>query len=81
MIVTSKVTGKSYDTDRVLYITFISQIAFYFKMGCDDDVLDIIWDSSRNQKRPLCVVYRKSPRIRELYKLWKQRGATDENEV
>lgn len=80
MIVTSNITGKSYDTDRVIYITYIAQIAFYFQMGCDTEVLDILWDSARNQKRPLCIVFRKSARMKELYELWKSREEVNANE-
>ena len=73
MIVTSKITGKSYDTDRVLYLTDVAQWTFYFSLGCDCEVLDILYDSSRSQKRPLCIIFRKSPRMKQLYDLWLHR--------
>lgn len=78
MIVTSKITGKSYDSDKVIYITYIAQIAFYFQMGCEYEVLDILWDSRKNQKRPLCVVFRRSQRMKELYELWKEHSHKEE---
>lgn len=78
LIVTSKITGKSYDSDKVIYITYIAQIAFYFQMGCDYEVLDILWDNSKNQKRPLCVVFRRSQRMKELYELWKEHSHKEE---
>lgn len=43
MIVTSRITGKSYDADSVLYITDVAQWSFYFSEGCDYEVLDILY--------------------------------------
>lgn len=77
LVVTSNITGKSYDTDRVLYINYIPQWSFYFQQGCDFEVLDILWDTSRNQKRPLCIVFKRSKRMKELYELWKAHGDAD----
>lgn len=73
MIVTSKITGRSYDSDRVLYITDVAQWAFYFSQGCDYELLDIAYDNRKNQKRPLCMVFRKSDRMHELYEMWLKR--------
>lgn len=81
MIVTSRITGKSYDADSVLYITDVAQWSFYFSEGCDYEVLDILYDGSRNQKRPLCIVFRKSKRMQDLYKMWlAKRETRDEAE-
>lgn len=77
MITTSRITGKVYDPDSVLYITDVAQWSFYFSQGCDFEVLDILYDSSRNQKRPLCIVFRKSKRMHELYDMWIARGGRD----
>ena len=83
MIVTSKITGISQDTDHVLYLTDISQWAFYFQNGCENELLDILYDSSHNQRRPLCMVFRHSKKMRELYQMWlaQREGDTDENKI
>lgn len=74
MITTSRITGISYDPDAVIYITDVSQWSFYFENGCNTDVLDILYDPSRNVKRPLCMVFRKNKKTREVYDKWLQRG-------
>lgn len=73
MIITSKITHRCYDSNYVLYITDVAQWAFYFSQGCDYELLDILYDDSRNQKRPLCFVFRKSKRMKELYEMWLKR--------
>lgn len=70
MITTSRITGISYDSDAVLYLTDIPQWSFYFQNGCETEVVDILYDPSRNQKRPLCMVFKKSKKIHEVYEKW-----------
>lgn len=74
MIVTSRITGVSYDTDSVLYLTDIPQWSFYFQNDCQSEIVDILYDPSRNQKRPLCMVFKRSKKMRELYEKWLARG-------
>ena len=81
LIVSSKITGKAYDSDKVLYITDVAQWAFYFSQGCEADVLDVLYDANRNQKRPLCMVFRRSPRMHELYEQWLTRREGADNGV
>ncbi len=79
MIVTSRITGISYNPDAVLYLTDVAQWSFYFSQGCDNELLDILYDPSYNNKRPLCMVFRKSKRMHELYNMWLDRkGMTHE---
>lgn len=73
MIVTSKITGIPYNSDSVLYLTDVAQWSFYFQNGCESDFLDILYDASRNQKRPLCMVFKRSKHMHELYDMWLKR--------
>lgn len=79
MITTSKITGISYDPDAVLYITDVVQWSFYFENGCETEVIDILYDPSHNIKRPLCMVFRKSRRMHELYNMWLARKEEKQN--
>lgn len=79
MIVTSKITGISYDPDAVLYLTDVAQWNFYFQNGCQTELLDILYDPSHNTKRPLCMVFRKSKKMQELYTKWLARR--EENRI
>lgn len=84
MITTSKITGIAYDPDAVLYLTDVAQWNFYFQNGCESELLDILYDPSYNVKRPLCMVFRKSKKMRELYEMWLARrdGVNDaKNEI
>lgn len=74
MITTSRITGISYDSDSVLYLTDIPQWSFYFQNGCESEIVDILYDPSRNQKRPLCMVFKRSKKMHELYDKWLARG-------
>lgn len=73
MIITSKITGKTYDSDRVLYINFQPQWSFYFSQGCEDEFLDLIYDRTQNHKYPICMVFKKSLHMKELYDMWQKR--------
>lgn len=70
MIVTSRITGKVYDSDKVLYINFQPQWSFYFSQGCESEFLDLIYDSGKNHKYPICMVFKRSARMKELYEMW-----------
>lgn len=73
MIVTSRITGIAYDSNSVLYLTDIPQWSFYFQNGCETELLDILYDPSKNQSRPLCMVFKKSKKMHELYDMWLER--------
>lgn len=73
MIVTSKITGIAYDSDSVLYLTDVPQWSFYFQNGCQTEFLDILYDPSKNQARPLCMVFKRSKKMHELYDMWLER--------
>ncbi len=79
MIVTSKITGIPYNSDAVLYLTDVAQWSFYFQNGCHEELLDILYDPSHNQARPLCMVFRRSKRMKELYDMWLNRKVGEAN--
>lgn len=74
MIVTSRITGITYNSDSVLYLTDVAQWSFYFQNGCESELIDILYDPSYNIKRPLCMVFKKSKKMHELYTMWLERG-------
>lgn len=71
-MITSKVTGKTYDpsTDAI-FITNPQQCFKYFSILSTDLFLDIIWTS---EKRPDALVYvwKKCPETRDAKILWDQ---------
>jgi hypothetical protein len=71
LIVKSKVTGKTYDSDNVWYITDVTQVAFYFSQGIgQDELLDILYDNSKIQCNRLCFVYPKTPKMKVIFDIW-----------
>lgn len=71
LIVRSKVTGKSYDSDNVWYITDVTQVAFYFSYGVgQDEILDILYDNSKVQCNRLCFVYPKNAKMKVAFDVW-----------
>lgn len=70
MFITSRITGQTYNSDSVLYLTDVAQWSFYFQNGCETELIDILYDPSYNIKRPLCMVFKKSKKMHELYDMW-----------
>lgn len=70
MNTTSRVTGKTYDTDNVWYITNVTQLGFYLSLHLDDRLLDVLYDGSRDQRNRVCFVYPKTPEMEVAFNLW-----------
>lgn len=66
---TSKITGKTYDEDQVVYISNPKQWFKYFVALQGEKFIDILWTS---EKRPdsLVFVWEKCPETAELKKKW-----------
>lgn len=74
MNVTSKLTGKQYDSDNVWYITNMTQVAYYWEHDAGaDEVLDVLYDKSRTQCNKMCFVYPKSPKMKVVFDMWNAR--------
>ena len=72
MLKVSKITGKAYHPDdmkSVVYISNIKQVGAYIANGGDNEMLDILYDASKEQNR-LVFVFAKNTVTRELYEAW-----------
>lgn len=74
-MVKSKLTGKEYEPSNstVLWLKNCQQVATYIYYDADifDDLLDVI-STTKNDKLELVWVFKKSPRLKELYKMWNE---------
>lgn len=70
MLIYSKILNKYYDADNdgVVYLTNMVQVAKYLNNGASEDLVDILYSGTR--KDCLVFVFRKTPRIKELYRRW-----------
>ena len=70
MKVYSKLLNKSYDTDKVAYITNFQQVYKYLNASEEvaDSLVDILYSGTR--KDCLVFVFEKTPLIQELYRKW-----------
>ena len=70
MQVRSRILGKVYDPDNesVVYLSNMLQCARYMKNGAAEDLVDILYDGTKNDS--LVFVFRKTPLIRDLYQKW-----------
>lgn len=71
MLVFSKILGKYYDADdgNVVYVTNMLQAQRYLKNGAVEELVDILFTGTRRDDS-LVFVFKKTPRIKELYKMW-----------
>lgn len=69
MMTYSKILGKYYDSDNVVYITSMLQCQRYLNNGAAEDLTDILYSGTKRDDT-LVFVFRKSPLIKELYKKW-----------
>ena len=67
----SKILNKYYDADdgNVVYVTNMLQAQKYLKNDAVDDLVDILYTGTRRDDS-LVFVFKKTPRIKELYKMW-----------
>lgn len=70
MEICSKLFNKSYDPDKVAYISNFQQVYKYLNASEEavDDLVDILYSGTR--KDCLVFVFRKTPLIQELYRKW-----------
>ena len=69
MITYSKILGKYYDAENVVYITNILQCQRYLNNGAAEDFVDILYSGTKH-KDSLVFVFKKTPLIKELYRKW-----------
>jgi hypothetical protein len=78
-MVKSKLTGKEYEPSNstVLWLKNCQQVATYLHYDADifDDLLDVI-STKKNNKLELVWVFEKTPRLKELYKMWNEHSFT-----
>ena len=67
----SKVTGKDYDVDDVVFICNLLQVSSYIYAGAGDCLVDVLYDKSKT-KNNLTFVFEKNARTKELFKLWNE---------
>lgn len=67
----SKILNKYYDADdgNVVYVTNMLQAQRYLKNGAVEELVDILFTGTRRDDS-LVFVFKKTPRIKELYKMW-----------
>ena len=69
----SKITGKQYDPEQVLYINFPPQVEAYMSNGGDEELLDVFYDTRKKVKYRMVYVFPKNEVMRNLYEAWKNR--------
>ena len=65
----SKLLGRTYDAENVVYIANMLQAARYMKNGAHIDLVDILYDGVKRDDT-LVFVFEKTPLIKELYRKW-----------
>jgi hypothetical protein len=69
MMTFSRLLNRSYDSDSVVYVVNMLQVAKYMKSGAHEDLVDILYDGVKREDT-LVFVFNKTPLIKELYKKW-----------
>ena len=65
----SKLLGRYYDNEEVVYISNILQVARYMKNGAHEFLVDILYDGVKREDT-LVFVFEKNALIKELYRKW-----------
>lgn len=65
----SKLLGRYYDNENVVYIVNMLQVARYMKNGAYEFLVDILYDGVKREDT-LVFVFEKTPLIKELYRKW-----------
>jgi hypothetical protein len=65
----SRLLNRYYDSEKVVYLVNMLQVARYMKNGAEEYLVDILWDKAKKEDS-LVFVFEKSPLIRELYRKW-----------
>ena len=72
MRIYSKLLGRYYDNDNVVYVVNMLQAARYMKNGAHEFLVDILYDGVKREDT-LVFVFEKTPLIKELYRKWNAR--------
>ena len=65
----SKLLGRYYDSENVVYLVNMLQVARYMKNGAHEFLVDILYDGVKREDT-LVFVFEKTPLIKELYSKW-----------
>lgn len=65
----SRLLNKYYDSDKVVYLVNMLQVARYMKNGAEEFLVDILYDKAHKEDT-LVFVFEKTPEIKELYRKW-----------
>ena len=72
MLKVSKITGRSYHPDDMKsIISNLKQVGAYLANGAETEVLDILYDASKETNK-LVFVFAKSDTTRALYEKWNE---------
>lgn len=74
MLKVSKITGRSYHPDdmkSIIYISNLKQVGAYLANGAETEVLDILYDASKEINK-LVFVFSKNSTTRALYEKWNE---------
>lgn len=69
MNIYSRLLGRYYDSEKVVYLVNMLQVARYMKHGAEEYLVDILCDKAKKEDT-LVFVFEKSPLIKELYRKW-----------
>lgn len=76
-MIRSKLTGKEYEPSNstILWLKNCQQVAtyLYYDENIFDDLLDVI-STKKDNKLELTWVFQKTPRLKELYRMWNDRA-------
>ena len=70
-MITSKITGKSYDPSDAVFLTNPLQCQRYFKLLGSEHFLDILYTSEKREDS-LVFVWKRCPETKEAKRLWDQ---------
>lgn len=65
----SRLLNKYYDSNNVVYLVNMLQVARYMKNGAEEFLVDILCDKAKKADT-LVFVFEKTPEIQELYRKW-----------
>lgn len=65
----SRLLNKYYDSDKVVYLVNMLQVARYMKNGAEQYLVDILYDKAKKADT-LVFVFEKNQVIQELYRKW-----------